>query len=152
MKIIKTLVLTACSISFLFPLSAKEFPGNSWTVKNPSELGIDASKIEKLFDLSFQDDATQSVVLIKDGYLIAERYAEGYDKDSIGTSWSMAKSFYASLIGISIEKGEIGSLDDKVSDYLDYFNEDRQNITIREVLDMTSGLENPDHEHEIMFF
>ena len=150
--IIKSIVPIVCTISFLIPLSAKEFPGESWSVKNPDELGIDASKVEKLFDLSFQDDATQSVVLIIDGYIIAERYADGYDKDSIGTSWSMAKSFYASLIGISIERGEIGSLDDKVSDYLDYFNEDRKDITIREVLDMTSGLENPDHEHEIMFF
>ena len=151
-KIIKSLVPIVCSISFLIPLSAKEFPGESWSVKTPDELGVDASKVEKLFDLSFQDDATQSVVLIKDGYIIAEKYADGYDKDSIGTSWSMAKSFYASLIGISIEMGEIGSLDDKVSDYLDYFTEDRKDITIREVLDMTSGLENPDHEHEIMFF
>ena len=150
--IIKSIVPIVCTISLLIPLSAKEFPGESWSVKNPDELGIDASKVEKLFDLSFQDDATQSVVLIKDGYIIAERYADGYDKDSIGTSWSMAKSFYASLIGISIEMGEIGSLDDKVSDYLDYFTEDRKDITIREVLDMTSGLENPDHEHEIMFF
>ena len=150
--IIKSLVPITFSISLIFPLSAKEFPGESWSVKNPSELGIDDSKVEKLFDLSFQDDATQSVVLIKDGYIIAERYADGYDKDSVGTSWSMAKSFYASLIGISIERGEIGSLDDKVSDYLDYFTEDRKDITIREVLDMTSGLENPDHEHEIMFF
>ena len=152
MTIIKSIAPIVCTISFLIPLSAKEFPGESWSVKNPDELGIDASKVEKLFDLSFQDDATQSVVLIKDGYIIAERYADGYDKDSIGTSWSMAKSFYASLIGISIERGEIGSLDDKVSDYLDYFTEDRKDITIREVLDMTSGLENPDHEHEIMFF
>lgn len=151
-KIIKSLVLIACSISFILPLSAKEFPGESWSVKNPGELGVEASKVEKLFDLSFQDDATQSVVLIKDGYLIAEKYADGYDRESIATSWSMAKSFYASLIGISIEKGEIGSLDDKVSEYLDYFNEDREEITIREVLDMASGLENPDHEHEIMFF
>ena len=150
--IIKSIAPIVCTISFLIPLSAKEFPGESWSVKDPDELGIDASKVEKLFDLSFRDDATQSVVLIKDGYIIAERYADGYDKDSIGTSWSMAKSFYASLIGISIERGEIGSLDDKVSDYLDYFNEDRKDITIREVLDMTSGLENPDHEHEIMFF
>jgi CubicO group peptidase (beta-lactamase class C family) len=150
--IIKSIAPIVCSISFILPLTAEEFPGESWSVKNPEELGVDASKVEKLFDLSFQDDATQSVVLIKDGYIIAERYADGYDKDSIGTSWSMAKSFYASLIGISIERGEIGSLDDKVSDYLDYFNEDRKDITIREVLDMTSGLENPDHEHEIMFF
>lgn len=150
--IIKSLALSICSFCLIVPLDAAEFPEQSWAVKEPIELGIDASKIEKLFDLSFQDDATQSVVLIKDGYLIAERYADGYDKESIGTSWSMAKSFYAALVGISIEKGEIGSLDDKVSDYLDYFTEDRENITIREVLDMASGLENPDHEHEIMFF
>ena len=150
--IIKSIVPIVCTISFLMPLSAEEFPGESWSVKTPAQLGVDASKVEKLFDLSFEDDATQSVVLIKDGYIIAERYADGYDKNSIGTSWSMAKSFYASLIGISIERGEIGSLDDKVSDYLDYFDQDRKDITIREVLDMTSGLENPDHEHEVMFF
>ena len=150
--IIKSIAPIVCSISFLMPLSAEEFPGESWSVKTPAQLGVDASKVQKLFDLSFEDDATQSVVLIKNGYIIAERYADGYDKDSIGTSWSMAKSFYASLIGISIERGEIGSLDDKVSDYLDYFDEDRKDITIREVLDMTSGLENPDHEHEVMFF
>lgn len=151
-KTIKTLAFIACSLCLLSPLDSKEFPQESWTAKEPYELGVDESKIQKLFELSFADDATQSVVLIKDGYLIAEKYADGYNKESIATSWSMAKSFYASLIGISIEKGEIGSLDDKVSDYLDYFNEDRKDITIREVLDMASGLENPDHEHEIMFF
>ena len=42
---------------------------------------------------------------------------------SHGTSWSMAKSYYAALIGISIDKGEIGSLDDAVAKYLDYFKE-----------------------------
>ena len=106
----------------------------------------------KLFDLSFEDDATQSVVLIKDGVLIAERYADGYDKDSFGTSWSMAKSFYAALILISVDKGEIGSLDDKVSKYLDYFNDDRSVITIRQLLNMSSGLEYPETQHEMMFF
>ena len=38
--------------------------------------------------------------------------------NSHGTSWSMAKSYYAALIGISIDKGEIGSLDDAVAKYL----------------------------------
>ena len=69
-KFLKSTVLTICSVSFLLPLYASEFPGNSWAEKNPTELGVDASKVERLFDLSFQDDATQSVVLIKDGYLI----------------------------------------------------------------------------------
>ena len=128
------------------------FPGDKWISKSAPDLDIDQGKVDRLFDLSFEDDATQAVVLIKDGYLIGERYAEGFNADSFGTSWSMAKSFYASLIGISIDRGEIKSLDDKVSDYLDYFNDERSDITIRDILNMASGLQFPEHEHELMFF
>ena len=72
--------------------------------------------------------------------------------NSHGTSWSMAKSYYAALIGISIDRGEINSLDDKVSVYLDYFDDERSDITLRDLLDMSSGLDFPSHEHEKMFF
>ena len=115
----------------LFQVQAS--PSEYWDEALPEDKGISIDKVNKLFDLSFEDDATQSVVLIKDGVLIAERYADGYDKNSFGTSWSMAKSFYAALILISVDKGEIGSLDDKVSKYLDYFNDDRSVITIRQL-------------------
>ncbi|MDC0188571.1 beta-lactamase family protein [Gammaproteobacteria bacterium] len=142
------------SLGLISPTSieSKVFPGDEWAIKTPTELNINQEKIDHLFDLSLADDATQAVVLIKDGYLIGERYAEGFDQNSFGTSWSMAKSFYASLIGISIDRGEINSLDDKVSDYLEYFNDERSEITIRDVLNMASGLQFPEHEHELMFF
>ena len=148
---ILVLVLT---LGLVVPYSSesKVFPDDEWVIKSASDLGIDQEKVDRLFDLSFEDDATQAVVLIKDGYLIGERYADGFDKNSFGTSWSMAKSFYASLIGISIDRGEINSLDDKVSDYLDYFNDERSEITIRDILNMASGLQFPEHEHELMFF
>ena len=64
----------------------------------------------------------------------------------------MAKSYYAALIGISLDKGEIESLDETVSNYLDYFGDERSKITIRDLLDMSSGLDFPSHEHEKMFF
>ena len=142
------------AVGLVIPDSSESavFPGDEWTTKSASDLDIDQGKVDRLFDLSFEDDATQAVVLIKDGYLIGERYAEGFNADSFGTSWSMAKSFYASLIGISIDRGEIKSLDDKVSDYLDYFNDERSEITIRDILNMASGLQFPEHEHELMFF
>ena len=148
---ILVLVLT---LGLVVPYSSesKVFPDDEWVIKSASDLAIDQEKVDRLFDLSFEDDATQAVVLIKDGYLIGERYADGFDKNSFGTSWSMAKSFYASLIGISIDRGEIKSLDDKVSDYLDYFNDERAEITIRDILNMASGLQFPEHEHELMFF
>ena len=129
-----------------------EFPNSDWTQKNPSEVNVSQKKVKALFDLSFADSATQAVVLIKDGYLIGERYAEKFDASSFGTSWSMAKSFYAALIGISIDRGEIGGLDDKVGLYLDYFNDERSEVTIRNLLIMSSGLEYPENQHENMFF
>ena len=124
------------------------FPNEEWVAVTSQKIGIDGANLDRLFDLAFEDAATQAVVLIKDGYLIGERYAEGFDEQSFGTSWSMAKSIYAALIGISIDQGEIGSLDDPVSTYISAFADERNGITIRDLLDMTSGLDFPEHEHE----
>ena len=154
MKLVLSKKVLICSF-IIFPLffiQAHATPSGSWDEASPEDMGVAAEKVEKLFDLSFRDDATQSVVLIKDGVLIAEKYADGFDKNSFGTSWSMAKSYYAALILISVDKGEINSLDDKASEYLDYFNDDRSEITIRQLLNMSSGLEYPETQHEMMFF
>lgn len=128
------------------------FPESNWIKASSENLEIDPKRVERLLDLSFQDPSTQGAALFIKGQLVDERYADGFDKDSLATSWSMAKSFYAALIGISIERGEITSLDDKVSQYLDYFKDDRRDITLRQLLNMTSGLEMPADEHEKMFF
>ena len=128
------------------------FPAEQWAQSPAEKVGLDESKIDYLFDLSFADNATQGAAFFKNGLLVKERYAEGYDENSYGTSWSMAKSFYAALIGISIDRGEIQSLDDPVANYLDYFNDERRDITIRQLLNMSSGLDMPEHEHEEMFF
>jgi CubicO group peptidase (beta-lactamase class C family) len=50
------------------------------------------------------------------------------------------------------DRGEIGGLDDKVGLYLDYFNDGRSEVTIRDLLIMSSGLEYPENQHENMFF
>jgi len=130
----------------------KYYPAEDWQQATAEAVNLDQKKIDHLFDLSFEDSATQGVAFFKNGLLVGERYAEGYDENSHGTSWSMAKSFYAALIGVSIDRGEIESLDDPVSKYLDYFKDARRDITIRQILNMTSGLEMPSHEHEEMFF
>ena len=55
-------------------------------------------------------------------------------------------------MGISLDRGEIKSLDEPVANYVDsYKTPEKQKITIRQILNMTSGLEFPDHEHEMMF-
>ena len=127
------LLTTVIALFFSAYADTSYFPSNnSWDISIPEEQGVSSEKVNKLLDLSFSDSATQSVVVIKNGKIISEKYAAGFNKDSHGTSWSMAKSYYAALIGISIDKGEIKSLDDKVSDYLEYYNDERSKITLRD--------------------
>jgi CubicO group peptidase (beta-lactamase class C family) len=130
----------------------KYYPGSSWNLVSAESQGIETKNVKTLINIAFKDNSTLGVVVIKNGKIIGEKYAPGYDLNSHGTSWSMAKSYYAALIGVSMDRGEIGSLDDKVSKYLDYFNDERSKITIRDLLNMSSGLDFPSHEHEKMFF
>ena len=149
----KNISLLFSALLFSLSVSATYFPDNqSWIKSSPEEEGVSTEKVNKLLDLSFSDDATQAVVVVKNGKIISEKYADGYDIDSHGTSWSMAKSYYAALVGISIDRGEIKSLDERVSNYLDYFNDERSDITIRDLLDMSSGLDFPVMSMKKCFF
>ena len=63
------------------------------------------------------------------------------DKYSLATSWSIAKSFVSILIGIAIYQGYIQSVEESASTYItEWSNDDRNQITIKNLLDMRSGL------------
>ena len=147
MRLLITLLISC------FTIAEAYFPDATWETRTVQESNLNEEQVDKLFDLTFSDKATMGAVLIKDGYIVKEQYADGFNQDSYGTSWSTAKSFYAALIGISLDKGEIDSLDDPVSKYVkEYDTAGKKDITIRQILNMTSGLEFPSHEHEMMFF
>ncbi len=84
---------------------------------------------------------TQGVVVIRDGALVAEWYAPGRNQDSWAASWSMAKSFTSALIGIAIEDGLIPSVDEPMTTYYpEWLGTPNEAITLRDVLQMASGL------------
>ena len=91
---------------FLVSISSSDvyYPEDVWELSSPESQNVDSEKVNKLINLSFIDQSTLGVVIIKNGKIIGEKYADGYDSFSHGTSWSMAKSYYAALVGISIEK------------------------------------------------
>ncbi len=81
---------------------------------------------------------TRGIVVLKDGELVAEQYAEGFDATTPQLGWSMTKSLTNLLVGRLVANGEI-SLDD---DHLrPEWTDDRASITIRQLLQMTSGLQ-----------
>ena len=78
------------SSSILFALNAytSYFPqDDNWEFSSPEDQGVNSEKVNKLIDLSFSDNATSAVVVIKNGKIIGERYADGYNSNSHGTSF-----------------------------------------------------------------
>jgi CubicO group peptidase (beta-lactamase class C family) len=83
---------------------------------------------------------TTSFIVIKDGAILDETYANGYARDSIVTSFSVAKSFTSALIGIAINEGYIGGVNDPIVMYLpELRGRGLDGVTIRDLLVMSSG-------------
>jgi len=98
--------------------------------------------------LSYQNNEKIDAILIfKDGHLVLERYANGYDGDALHDIRSSTKAITSLLVGIAIEKGIIKNEDQSI---LDYFPEQRnrhavfQEIRIKDLLTMSSGLDSDD--------
>ncbi|MEM7363118.1 MAG: serine hydrolase [Pseudomonadota bacterium] len=108
---------------------------------SPVEVGVATEDITAILDHVFGDDAVQSAMLVKNGYVIGERYIDGADAASLGTSWSVAKSFYSAAVGVAIDEGWIESLDTPASvHFAEWRGTDKADITIRHLLEMRGGL------------
>jgi len=90
-----------------------------------------------------EEMGSQALIVIQDDTILYERYFGSFERDSIATSFSVAKSFVSAIVGIAIEEGAIGSADDPITDYLpELLERDERfgDITIRHLLDMSSGI------------
>lgn len=105
-----------------------------------SQLSIAQVEVDAVLDHVFTDAAVQSAMLVKDGYIVGERYASGASADSLGTSWSVAKSFYSAAVGVALDENWLDSLDQPASDFItEWIGTDKEAITIRNILEMRAG-------------
>ena len=113
---------------------------------------INESVLNQLSNMIMSDPATQALIVSHKGNIILEQYGNGYSKTDFVTSQSIAKAFYAVLFGVAIEKGLLDDLDQPISDYLpEWKNDKRGEITIRNLLEMKSGLYRSESWNEEMF-
>lgn len=102
------------------------------------------AEIAPLVDALFNDQGvgeTRAVIVLRDGRVIAERYAAGYTADMRYISWSMAKSVTAILVGFIVEDGRLDL--DAPAPIAEWQGVDdpRRAITLRQLLNMASGLD-----------
>ena len=82
------------------------------------------------------------LLVIRDGTILHERYRLGEDKDSRHTSWSVAKSFVSTLVGMAVDDGLITSVTDRVDAYIPELKGTAYGAArIRDLLQMSSGVD-----------
>lgn len=107
-----------------------------------------AAAIAPLFDDKAMAE-TRAVVIMQGGKIVAERYAPGYTPDTRLISWSMAKTISATLLGLMIADGRLALDEPAPVPLWQTPGDPRGKITLRNLLQMSSGLdhnEGPDEK------
>jgi CubicO group peptidase (beta-lactamase class C family) len=137
---------TVCSMTLLFWCLFSSIPAKGqvdWPKAKPADEGLDAKMLQSMFQDLTKDPHKdlKGVVVIRHGKLVAESYFNGDSVDTLHDIRSATKSITAILVGIAIQRQLIVSVNDSIASYLPGLPRDgKQEITIRDLLNMRSGL------------
>jgi len=118
--------------------------GGDWEVSSPEAEGLDSDMVAKLYYDAAKLDSIYSLLIVKNGYLVAEKYFNEGSIDLKSNIQSISKSYISALVGLALEQGCLNSLDQPFLDffpkYADQIEDPRkEEITIRHLLQMRSG-------------
>lgn len=113
--------------------SAQPWPQGEGGPTNP-----DAGVAAILNDAQFPGPGFRAIVVVHNGRLVGERYAPGFGPKTPLVGWSMTKTVTAALVGTVVKAGRLGL--DQNALLLKWADDARRNITVRELLAMSSGL------------
>jgi len=138
--------LASCgpSIEDLLAVDYTPLPGDDWNVSTPTEQGLDPMLVAEMYYNAAELETIYSLLVIKNGYLIAEDYFNEGSVEQKDRLQSVTKSFTSALVGIALEQGYLSSMDQKMLDFFpevaDQITDPRkEQITIRHLLQMRAG-------------
>jgi CubicO group peptidase (beta-lactamase class C family) len=131
-----------------------------WKVSTPEAQGIDPALVARFYCNAAELKTLYGLLVVKNGYLIAERYFNEGSIDQVSGRQSATKSFTSALVGIALEQGFLSSVDQKMIEFFPEIagqitDSRKDQITIRDLLQMRAGY--PDEEEmptylDILFF
>jgi CubicO group peptidase (beta-lactamase class C family) len=119
---------------------------NSDDQSSPAAAGADQELLTAALDSAFAEPdpdkqrATRAVVIMHNGKIIAERYADGYHRDMPLASWSMTKTVTAALVGLLVGDGKLDIHAPAPVPEWQGDGDPRAAITLDQLLRMSSGL------------
>ena len=123
------------------------YPYGNGSHKDSVFESIDYKKLNETVNSIFGVRKTRAVLVLYKDQIIAEKYSEGFTKDSRILGWSMTKSIMSTVFGILEHQQKI-NIQDKAP-VESWQNDARKEITIHNLLQMNSGLEWDENYDEI---
>jgi len=143
---ILTFIISGCgpTLDDLAAVDYTPYSGDDWEVSIPEAEGLDPTLVAELYYDAAKLNTIYSLLIVKNGKLIAEKYFNEGANDLKSNLQSVSKSFTSALVGIAFDQGCLTNLDQP---FLDYFPEyadqiddpRKKEITIRHLLQMRSG-------------
>ncbi len=133
--------------------SALPWPDGDLIEERALPSGVDAAALQAASDWAFErespEQVTLSMIVVHNGQIVHERYAPGMNMTTRTRTWSTAKSLAVTLIGMLVDAGEM-HLDEPLGfEWLPRAHssesDPRDGITLRHVLNMSSGLDSIDN-------
>jgi CubicO group peptidase (beta-lactamase class C family) len=121
------------------------WPVPDWPAGEP-EAGVDRAALARALDALFAPRGrggvpdTRALVAVHRGRVVAERYAEGFDRGARFHSWSMAKTVTQALVGILVRDGRLALDAPAPVPAWSAPGDPRVALTLRHLLHMSSGL------------
>lgn len=120
------------------------FPYGNSEPKDNVFSNIDYEKLNAVVENAFdkkgeKNKRTRSIIVIYKNKIIAEKYADGFNKNSRILGWSMTKSITGTLFGILQKQGKFDIM--KPAPIAEWKSDERSKITTNDLLHMNSGLE-----------
>lgn len=131
----------------LIPDNETPFPFGNAKQKDTIFSTINYNKLNKTVASIFGKRQTRAVLVVYKNKIIAEKYADGFTKDSKILGWSMTKSVLATVFGVLEHQQKINVQD--TAPIKSWQNDERKEITINNLLQMNSGLEWDENYNEI---
>jgi CubicO group peptidase (beta-lactamase class C family) len=151
------LAASGCSVvqrEAAYPYELPEQLEDGWEVSSLAAEGVDVRTIEQLTQRIEEGryDYVHSCLIVKNGKLVFERYFRGQRWDMAHRLYSVTKSFTSALVGIGIDQGLIGGVNETVVSYFpEYVGEGwdhrKDVITLQHLLMMASGLQFDENSH-----
>jgi len=118
-------------------------------ISTPEEQGLNPDLVADLYLNAGDMETLYGLLIIKNGYLIAEGYFNEGSLEQLSGRQSVTKSITSALVGVALDQGCLSSVDQTMMEFFPEFAADitdsrKEQITIRDLLQMRGGY--PDEE------